>query len=174
MLKSNRERRCLHTSKPTLNGCNKLENNSIRLQCEFEDEVKQLQSINWSAAYEGLKVHKQMYGVVIHGVRKTEINFTIDNKAIVENLQYRNSDLLSIVKAGPLQERISERMEQADHHSIVVYTNEQAEADKCIAYRIYINYRHFNTYGYTPHLQITQCFNCHDYSHKALPCRRKR
>jgi hypothetical protein len=162
------------TSKPTLNGCKKLENNSIRLHCESEDKVKQLQSINWSAAYEGLKVHKRMYGVVIHGVWKSEINFTMDNKAIIEKLQYRNSDLPSIVKVGPLRRRISERMEQADHHSIVVYTNDLAEADKCITYGIYINYRHFNTYRYMPHLQITQCFNCHDYGHKAIHCRRKR
>jgi hypothetical protein len=106
------------TSKPTLNGCKKLENNSIQLHCQSEDEVKQLQSIYWSTAYEGLKVHKRMYEVVIHGVRKSEMNFTMDNKAIVEKLQYRNSDLSSIVKVGPLRQRTSERMEQCEGHTL--------------------------------------------------------
>ena len=110
--------------------------------------------------------------------RQTSISrWTI--KDILDTIRYSKSpDGLegesSIIKVTPLRRQTSQRREQAEHHSIVLYTNDPIEADKCIKHGIYINYHHFDAHRYTPQLQITQCFNCHEYGHIAAHCKRKR
>jgi hypothetical protein len=57
--------------------------------------------------------------------------------------------------------------------SIVVFTEDPYAADKCIQLGMYINSRRFPAERYAPQLQITQCFNCGDYGHRAAQCKRK-
>ena len=59
---------------PRIIGVNKLAN-GIRLQFEIEEEANTARGLNiWNAAFQGLKVHEPMYGIVIHGVPIADLN----------------------------------------------------------------------------------------------------
>ena len=50
-----------------LQGINKLAN-GIRVRCATEEQVDRLRAIDWSEAFEGVKIHEPTYGIVIHGI----------------------------------------------------------------------------------------------------------
>src|SRR5271170_5044643 len=58
--------------KPKLNGISKI-TNGIRLQCKSPEDVHILRILNWNSAFEGLRIHKQKYGIVVHGVSIDEM-----------------------------------------------------------------------------------------------------
>jgi hypothetical protein len=39
---------------------------TIRVQCTTEEQARQLRAIDWRAAFEGIKIHKPNYGIVIN------------------------------------------------------------------------------------------------------------
>jgi hypothetical protein len=65
--------------KPAIQAVNKFPN-GIRIQCKTIEDAKQLKLIDWNRAYEGLSLRIEKYGVVIHGVPKTEINTESTNQ----------------------------------------------------------------------------------------------
>ena len=62
-------------TKLKLHSISKLEN-GIHIHCNSEEEVKQLKNIDWNHAFEGVTVHKPKYGIVIHRVPLSDINFS--------------------------------------------------------------------------------------------------
>lgn len=159
--------------KPQINGINKLTSGNIRLQCQSEDEVKQLRDIDWNKAFEGIKVHKPKYGIVIHGVPKTEIDLTRDHADIISKLEKGNTHIcdIDIVKIAPLYRKST--IKESLHQSIVVFTENAQAADRCIHNGIYIDYLLYRAERYAPQLNITQCYKCWDYGHLAVHCKRK-
>jgi len=66
--------------KPTLNGVNKLANGNIRMQfqtCEDAQRTRESR-ISWSSVYEGIKVYKPKYSIVVKGVPVEAINLNED------------------------------------------------------------------------------------------------
>ena len=59
--------------KPTLNGVNKLANGDIGVQFQTCEDAQRTRKswISWSSVYEGIKVYKPKYGIVVKGVRCT-------------------------------------------------------------------------------------------------------
>src|SRR5947207_5252857 len=160
--------------KPRLNGVNKLAQNNIRLQCRTPEQAEELQNINWGLAFKGLCVYRPNFGIVVHHVPKAELDMTCLDNEDSRNLQavkIQRANTLPVTKIAPLRRKNSERT--SAHHSLVIFTNDPDATDRCIKYGLYINYRRYRVERYAPHLQITQCFKCYDYGHRALHCKRK-
>src|SRR5436190_24125369 len=70
-----------NTDSPHIIGVSKLAHN-IRLQFQTEEEANIIRGLHkmkediWSAAFEGLKTHEPMYGIVIHGVPIADLDMT--------------------------------------------------------------------------------------------------
>jgi hypothetical protein len=160
-----------HDDKPKLFGVSKATKDHLRIRCKTEQEAELLRQINWGTAFEGLSVRKPKYGIVIHAVPKEEFNVLIDaaDKSIIERLEHENS--VPIVKIAPLRRKDSKKT--TPHHSIVVFTTDPHAADRCINHGFYLNYLLYPTVKYSPQLQITQCYKCGNYGHRAIQCKQK-
>ena len=150
-----------------LRGVNKLAKSDIRLQCESEEKAKRLQEIDWNSVFKDLKARKATFGLVIHGVLKEEINLSESNTTAV--LQQENTNV-NITKVTSLRRKPNT---EAKHHSIIVFTEDSAAADKCIKEGFYINYRRYQPQRYVPYLQVIQYFNYGDYGHRAVHCKQR-
>ena len=154
--------------KPKLFGVSKATEDHIRIRYKTEQEAKLLRQLNWETAFEGLSVRKPKYGIVIHTVPKDEFNLLIDtDKTTIERLEHENT--VPIVKVAPLRRKENKKATQ--HHSIVIFTTDPHAADRCINHGFHINYLLYPAEKYTPQLQITQCFKCGNYGHRAAQCK---
>ena len=130
----------------------------------------------WNAAFEGLKPHEPMYGIVVHGVPIANLDVTqMADTAIIKRIKGENHiGTRTITKITPLRRkrRIEDKSKTKLHHSIVVYLNNQHTANKCITNGFYVDYLHYAAEKFVPQYQLMQCFNCCDYGHKATSCKR--
>ena len=120
-------------STPKVVSINKLPKNTIRLQFKTTEQAEQSRkaSINWDIAYEGVKAHKPIYGIVVHGVKSDAINLDIDHSDIIKEWEEDNSDRgIKIMKIATLR-RIAKHKPTA-HHSLKIYTEDKDAANKCI------------------------------------------
>jgi hypothetical protein len=145
-------------SKPTKEG-------TVCIRCETEDEANMLREINWEMATKGLQVRKPRFGIVIHGINK-DFNTAIDNKSTIKRIEKENT--LPIAKIAPLRQKLHENLPK---HSIVIFTTDTHAADRCIKHGIYLDYHLCPVERYAPQLQITQCFICGKFDHRASQCR---
>ena len=164
------------SERPKLNGINRLSNNGIRLQCQSPEEADQLHKINWNVAFEGLRIHKPNYGITVHGVPKTDINFNdeTDLKEIIRKLEKANASRgIPINKIAPLRRKPQTDGKPSKNHSIVVFTEDLDAANTCIRMGFYINHQRYLAEKYAPQFHLTQCYKCFDYGHRASHCKRK-
>ena len=106
---------------------------SRRLQFEAEEEANTVHRLNetkddiWNAAFEGLKVHVPMYGIVIHGIPVADLDSTMmDNAKVIKQLEVENSMKTdTIVKITPLRRRKKHDPIKHNpvkvHHSVIIY-----------------------------------------------------
>jgi hypothetical protein len=155
----------------TIGGFQILKSNDIRFSCDTEEEANRLREIDWSKAMEGLEVRQPKFGIVIHAIPIEEINPHTDNlDDIADEIGNRNN--LKIVKLRTL--RVPSKLDpMARNNSYVILTHNAEAADKCLKKGIFLNCRLFNTEKYTPQYQLTQCYKCQRYGHKAGHCRGK-
>jgi hypothetical protein len=146
-----------------------MKSNDIRFTCDTEEEANRLRQIDWTQALEGLAVCQPKYGIVIHGVHIDEINPTTDNlNDFANEIGARNN--IEVVQLKTL--RAPAKLDPTTrHNSFVVLTHEKEAADNCLKRGIYLNCRLYNTEKYTPQYQLTQCYKCQRYGHKAGHCR---
>jgi hypothetical protein len=149
-----------------LNGVNKLPNH-LRIQYKTEEQAKLLQEMDWNKVFNGTTLHRPKYGVVIHGVPKAKVNLAI--KTTITQLQQENEEI-PITNIAPLRRK---PREDTTHQSIVVFTEDTTAANKYIKQGFYIENERFPTERYCPQVQITQCFKCHNYDHRAIHCKRE-
>ena len=96
----------------------------------------------------------------------------MDNIETIKQLEGENNmKLETIVKITPLRRRKNHDSVKL-HHSIIVYMNNQHTANKSITNGFHVDYLHYAAERFTPQYQITQCFNCCDYGHRAKECKR--
>jgi hypothetical protein len=176
--------RCQHAidksnlaTKPKVQGINPPKNNQLRLQFKTAEEIQGLQEVDWNEAYEGLTANKTKYGVVIHGVAKSAINLTENHDETIKEWERDNeSKGIKIVQVIPLRRERgdSEGETSRKHHSIVVFTHDAVSADHCIRFGFFIDKLHHKTARYAPNYFLIQCYNCHEWGHRASTCKRKK
>ena len=148
-----------------------LKSNDIRFTCETEDEAARLRQVDWTEAYEGLVIRQPKFGIVIHGVHIDEINPHTDNlNEIASEIGARNN--LNAVQLRTL--RAPSKLDpMARNNSFVILTHDKEAADNCLKKGIYLNCRLYSSEKYTPQYQLTQCYKCQRFGHKAGYCRGK-
>lgn len=160
-----------HDDRPSVFGISKpTKQGTVRVRCETEDQAKILRDINWECGLEGLQARQPKFGIVIHAVNKAHFNILIDtNKPTFDRIEKENT--LPIVNIAPLRRKDNKK--PSEYHSIVIFTTDAHAADRCIKRGLYLNYRLYPAERYTPQLQITQCYNCGKYGHRAAYCKHK-
>jgi hypothetical protein len=158
----------INGEKPTIIGVNKLAQDGIRVQCKTVDEVQQLKNVNWNLAFEGVTPHKPRYGIVIHGVPTGEVNSILaDKETATKELEESNN--MPIVDITLLRRKHGTTDKPTQ--SITLITYDANAADHCIKRGYFINCSKHRAERYAQHLQITQCYKCHEYGHRAANCK---
>ena len=153
-------------------GVKKTPNHGLKIRCTNEENAKEVRKLDWNQALEGASTIEQMYGFVVHGVMKYDIDpDSHKSEEIKSRIEYANYETITVAKVKPLRRR--NRNPTATTHSIVIFTKCPKEADECIQNGINIEHRHYLPEKYIPQCQITQCFKCQGYGHKASICTRK-
>ena len=140
---------------------------TVKLMCRSEEEARIIREVDW-AGLGGGKTVKQMYGIVIHGVSKTDVDANAkDNMEIKEILEAEND--IKVARIAPLTRR--PRNPQAPTQSIVLFTESPEDANNMIRMGLKTqDGRIHAAERYTPQCQIKQCYRCQGYGHKATVC----
>ena len=119
--------------KPEIKSINKLSNNIYRLHCKKEEDIQNLQNMDWNKAFKGLEKHTPRYKIIIHGVNKADINVYESNEEEILELVEQNN--IQIDGIGPLLRKSRD----SKSHSITLSLLNPEEADRCINEGIIIN-----------------------------------
>jgi len=157
-----------YASGHSVRGVRKMANNMFKIRCRTEEDANNLRKMNWNNT--GLKVIKQTYGVVIHGVSKHDIDFEKDDIDEIKTRIEQSNYGLKIAKINPLRRRT--RNPNATTQSIVIHTETAEQADQCIDDQVNIEYRLYQAERFTPQCQTVLCYNCQGYRHKATVCKK--
>ena len=150
-----------------LQGINKLIN-GIRVRCETEEQAKQLHIIDWNEAFEGAKIHRPNYAIVIRGIPIDDLG--LEESKAIEAIEAANKfPNGTISKITPLRGKNNEP--SSKYRSIIAYLNDYHTTNKCITKGCYINYAHYYAVWFAPQFQVTQCFKCYEYGHLAGSCK---
>jgi hypothetical protein len=157
---------------PKLQAANKLQNGNIKVYCRTTEEATVLKDMDWDTNIKGLKAKTPKYGIVVHGVPTEVIDFNADKQATMAEIEEANrSHGIPVTDITPLR-RKPNFINAAQYQSIIVFTSDAEAADRCIkANELFIASGRYRAERYTPHLQITQCFKCYGYGHRAQQCR---
>ena len=104
----------------------------------------------------------------MHGVPIEDINPRIDDlNEIAEEIATRNN--LKVTQLRTL--RAPSKLDpMARNNSYVVLTHDREAADRCLLKGIFLHSRLYNSEKYTPQYQLTQCYKCQRFGHKASHC----
>ena len=161
-----------HDEKPSVLGVSKpTKQGTVRVRCETEEQAKMLRDINWESGLAGLQARQPKFGIVIHAVNKAHFNVLIDADKPTTLDRIEKENTLPIVKIAPLRRKDNKKI--TEYHSIVIFTTDPHAADRCIKRGLYLDYCLYPAERYTPQLQITQCYNCGKYGHRAAYCKHK-
>jgi hypothetical protein len=133
-----------------------------------EDAGEVEQHMNWNTISEGLKLHEDIHGVVVHGVSK---DIDITDPHTIESFKGYNDCIKpdAIAHITPLRRNPT----KAKYHSIIIFSKYPEEANTWIERGFSINYEIHRTERYTKRTQLVQCFNCYGYGHHAKTCQAK-
>jgi hypothetical protein len=167
---------------PRILGVAKL-SNGIRIHFGDEiwaDEVRELHIYTpdiWNTVFKDLKLHKPIYGIVVHGVAVADLSVEkMSDPDTIRHLEEKNYiQAGTITKITPLRSRKKRELNDTKlHHSIIVYMNNKPATHRCVeSIGFTIEHEHHNAELFVPKFQIMQCFNCYGYGHRAANCKRK-
>ena len=125
---------------PKIHGINKLSNDEYRFHCESEEDPQLLSKMDWSQLFNGVRVKKRKYGLVIHGVPKKDLDPNTENEIILKDeIEEENTSRdLQVVQVNPLRRTQKHLNKIAAHHSVVIFTHSVEEADECIKRGMFI------------------------------------
>jgi len=160
---------------PKIHGINKLSNDEYRLHCESKDDPQLLRKMDWSLAFNGVKIKKRKYGLVIHGVPKKDLDPNTEDEVILrDEIEEENTSRnLAVAQVIPLRCTQKHLNKIAAHHSVVIFTHSVEEADECLKHGMFIKGSFYRPEKYTPELNITQCYKCYKFGHLAKHCKNK-
>ena len=159
-------------AKPKVVSINKLPKCTIRLQFKTPEQATEARktTINWDMAYEGVKEHKPIYGIVVHGVRNEAIDLDTNHNDIIKEWEEENSDRgIKITKIATL--RRTPKHKPTSHRSLKIYTNDKEAANKCIQRGFIIDSTKHKVERYVPQWHLKQCYKCHALGHLAAACK---
>jgi len=144
----------------------------LRLCCPSEEAAYELHKLDWETNFNGATLVRLIYGIVMHGVSKKDIEFEHDTQEEIKSkIEHSNLETIKVTKVTPLRKRTKNAA--APTQSIVLSTLNLTEANECIIYGINIEYRHYTAEQYVPQCQTRQCFKCQGYGHIAYVCTRE-
>jgi hypothetical protein len=153
-------------------GVKRIAKGLLKLICGCPEDADTIRSINWNSIL-GATVAKPNYGTVLHGVSKEDIDPTnpaFDMKHTVKVLNSQNPGV-NITRITTLMRK--PKNPNAPTHSIILFTEDPKEADHLILRGARVANRIHAAQKYTPQFQVTRCFNCQGFGHKAQVCTRK-
>jgi hypothetical protein len=157
----------IHQDKPVLLGVQKrTKDGAIRIRCNTEEEANMLREMDWEVSVEGLEAHKPKYGIVVYKVDKKPYDKLTHDEDETWIKHVKNVNNIPIVNIAPL-------LRKNENDSIIIFTTDPHAADRCIKQGIYIDCCLYNAQKYAPEQQITQCYNCGGYGHRAAQCQNK-
>jgi len=154
----------------TIRRVQKTPDHRLKIRCATNKEAEELRSMDWKKAFEGVEVAETLYGIVLHGVSKHDIDFTKDTpEEIKARIRNSSPEGITVERVTPLRRRT--RNPNAPTQSIVIFFKNAKEADDCIEMGMHIEHRYYATIErYTPQCQLKQCFKCQAYGHKVSIC----
>jgi hypothetical protein len=153
-------------------GAKRISKGILKLICSSPEEANIIRNdINWNTTL-GAHITKPNYGVVLHGVSKEEVDPRNSNFSMSQAISTFNSQNpgANVVRITTLMRK--PKNPNAPTHSIILFTEDPKEADHLILRGARIANRVHAAQRYTPQFQITRCFNCQGYGHKAQVCTR--
>ena len=168
---------------PKLLAVSKLSNGTFKFHCQTEEETKYARTINWTAILPGVSEHKKKFGIVVHNIPIIDYDPYDDDETKREEckakLEEENTGLggesaeprIHVAHVAPLRRR--GKKPGGYNASIIIYTNDAEEADACIEKGIFFYGQYYRPERYTPQLNLTQCYRCYGFGHKATQCRSK-
>jgi hypothetical protein len=98
------ERFKLEEHTPKIHGINKLSNNEYRLHCESKEDPQLLSKMDWNLVFNGVRIKKRKYGLVIHRVPKKDLDPNTEDEIILrDEIEEENvSRNLQVVQVIPL------------------------------------------------------------------------
>ena len=144
----------------------------IRIRCSTVEDADILRNTKTENIANGVTIAERMFTIVIDGVSKYDVDFKKDKQEdLCSRIEYANCGRIKIHGVGPLLQR--PRNPDATTQSIRIDTKSADEADDAMEYGIVIGSRIYRARRYTPECQVTRCYNCHEYNHKAESCKNK-
>src|ERR1700694_2165783 len=156
-------RPCLHISHSLLpqrphptNTRNHQASKGIRINFGTEEHANMVRdkNVDWNQAFQGLKVQEPSYGVVIHGVPIAELSaINMTDTEVIKHVEAGNGMKAgTITKITPLRRKnlnnsSSDSNKVKLHHSIILHTNDQQIANRCITNGCCIEYRKYAPAG---------------------------
>jgi len=141
----------------------------IKIQCSNPGDATTIKDLNWEKLLGGANTISPVYGVVIHGAPKYDIDTRKENPRDVKE-KIKAADEFNVKHVRPLMRK--PRNPNAPTESIVIFTEHAAEANACINNGLRMGHRIFPAERYAPQYQIRQCFRCQGYGHRAETCTR--
>ena len=142
----------------------------LKIKCRSTMDAASIKDLEWEKLLAGAKLTTPTYGVVIHGAPKYIIDVRNDNiDEIKETIELVNE--VKVEHVRPLMRK--PRNPQAPTESIVIFTKDAEEANRCINEGLLLGGRNFLAERYAPQYQIKQCFRCQTYGHRAETCTRE-
>jgi hypothetical protein len=141
----------------------------VKIQCNSMEDAALVKELNWEELLTGAQIAVPMYGLVVHGAPKHDIDVRNgDIKEVKENIESANQ--ITVKHARPLMRK--PRNSEAPTESIVIFTEHIDEANACINDGLRVGRRILHVERYAPQYQIRQCFRCQGYGHRAENCTR--
>jgi hypothetical protein len=144
---------------------------TLKLYLNTPDDAAALRRLNWTEVLNGAKLQKQSYGIVVHGVSKSDFDPS-NAKDAKEVLESSNDQVpINVLRVAPLMRKA--RNESAPTQSIVFFLEDPSHASHLTNSGVRIGRRFHYCEKYVPQAQISQCYNCQGFGHKAATCTKR-
>jgi len=141
---------------------------SVKIACNSEEEAKRLKGLEWEVVLGGATLITPRYSIVIHGASKWAVKEATQPERTLEDVNRLPRG--SILEIKPLLRK--PKNPESPTISVVITFGSAQHADRFLTHGIYVGNRFHKLRRYMPQCQITQCFNCQGYGHKARDCTR--
>ena len=142
----------------------------VKIQCNSAEDAASIKDLDWEKLLGGAHTILPMYGVVVHGAPKYDIDVRSEHiDEVKEKIETANA--VRVKHVCPLM--CKPHNPEAPTESIIIFMEHAEEANASINNGICLGNRIFHIERYAPQYQIKQCFCCQGYGHRAENCTRE-